>query len=327
MPGYGRSMRAVVLSGLSGPGALTLTNVPAPSADGQVVVNVVAAGVCFPDLLVTYGKYQHRPRPPVILGTEVAGVVASAPVGCGFEVGQRVIAATEVGGYAEQVGVHPNRILPVPDGLSLERAASLVLNYNTSEFALSWRARVQPGETVVVLGAAGGMGMAAVQLATDMGARVIAVVRRMGAADLLRSLGADEVVKRAPGWGDQVREVAPKGVDVIVDPVGGDSFSEAMRVLAPEGRLLLIGFASGVIPPIQANNVLFRNVSVLGVAWGEYVRTHREAFLDVYESLLRRIDAGLEPIVTARYPLERAADALIDLETGRIVGKGIILVH
>ncbi len=304
---------------------MTLTDVAEPSGDGLVVIDVEASGVCFPDLLVTYGKYQLRPQPPFVPGTEVAGVVVSAPEGSGFTPGQHVVAAPGIGGYAEKVAVPPEMVLPIPEDLPFDRAASLIINYQTVEFALTRRARLQPDETVVVLGAAGGVGTASIQLAKAHGARVIAVVRREGADDYLRELGADEVVRLEDGWGERVRELADGGADIVMDPIGGPSFDEAVRVLAPEGRLVVIGFAGGSIPEIKVNRVLFRNISVVGAAWGEFVRTRPEALREVHESLMELVGEGLEPVVTVRYPIERAADALIDLEAGRILGKAVLV--
>lgn len=163
--------------------------------------------VCFPDLLITYGKYQIRPEPPFIPGAEISGVVVSAPEGSGFAPGDRVLAAAYLGGYAERIAVNPAQVLRIPDGLAFDEAASLIINYQTMEFALARRAKIVAGETVVVLGAAGGVGTATIQLAKAHGARVIAVVRREGVDDFLRELGADEVVALAPGWGERIREL------------------------------------------------------------------------------------------------------------------------
>lgn len=233
-----------------------------------MLIDVKASGVCFPDLLITYGKYQIRPEPPFIPGAEISGVVVSAPEGSGFAPGDRVLAAAYLGGYAERIAVNPAQVLRIPDGLAFDEAASLIINYQTMEFALARRAKIVAGETVVVLGAAGGVGTATIQLAKAHGARVIAVVRREGVEDFLRELGADEVVPLAPGWGERIRELTDGvGAQIVVDPVGGDAFDDAVRVLAPEGRLVVIGFAGGGIPEVKVNRVLFRNISIVGAAW------------------------------------------------------------
>ncbi|MDV7085244.1 NADPH:quinone oxidoreductase family protein [Rhodococcus sp. IEGM 248] len=319
-------MRAVVVTELSGPGGMTLQDIPEPAADGLVLIDVKASGVCFPDLLISYGKYQLGPELPFVPGAEVAGVVVSAPAGSGFEPGRRVLAASQVGGYAERVAVPPAQVLPIPSTLDFDEAASLIINYQTMEFALERRARLRAGETVVVLGAAGGVGTSTIQLAKAHGARVIAVVRRDGADDFLRELGADEIVRLDDGWGARVRELTGgRGAQIVVDPVGGGAFDEAVRVLAPEGRLVVIGFAGGAIPEVKVNRVLFRNISIVGAAWGEFIRTEPNALEEVHAALIRHVERGLRPVVTSRYPLERAADALRDLEAGLVLGKAVLV--
>ncbi|QBJ95648.1 NADPH:quinone oxidoreductase family protein [Rhodococcus sp. ABRD24] len=319
-------MRAAVVTDLTGPSAMVLQDVPEPDASGMVLIDVKASGVCFPDLLISYGKYQLRPEPPFVPGTEVAGVVVSAPEGSGFEPGQRVLAVSSLGGYAERVAVHPQLVLPVPEELGFDEAASLIINYQTMEFALGRRARLRQGETVVVLGAAGGVGTSAIQLAKAHGARVIAVVRREGTEDFLRELGADEVLSLTEGWAGRVRELTgDRGADVVVDPVGGDAFDDAVRALAPEGRLLVIGFAGGGIPSVKVNRVLFRNISIVGAAWGEFLRAEPSALAEVHEALVAHVRAGLRPLVKARYRLEEAAVALADLEDGRVLGKAVLV--
>ncbi len=319
-------MRAMVVTELSGPQGLDLEEIPEPDASGKVLIDVKASGVCFPDLLITYGKYQIRPEPPFVPGAEISGVVIEAPEESGFAAGDRVLAATYLGGYAERIAVDASQVLRIPDALDFDEAASLIINYQTMEFALARRARIVSGETVVVLGAAGGVGTATIQLAKAHGARVIAVVRRAGVEEFLRELGADEVVPLAPGWGERVRELTGgMGAQIVVDPVGGDAFDEAVRVLAPEGRLVVIGFAGGGIPEVKVNRVLFRNISIVGAAWGEFTRTDRDAVAQVHSSLVRHVENGLRPLVKARYMLEEAALALTDLETGKVLGKAILV--
>jgi len=319
-------VRAMVVTELSGPEGIVAQEVPEPAAEGLVLIDVKASGVCFPDLLITYGKYQIRPEPPFIPGAEISGVVVSAPEGSGFAPGDRVLAAAYLGGYAERIAVNPAQVLRIPDGLAFDEAASLIINYQTMEFALARRAKIVAGETVVVLGAAGGVGTATIQLAKAHGARVIAVVRREGVEDFLRELGADEVVPLAQGWGERIRELTDGvGAQIVVDPVGGDAFDDAVRVLAPEGRLVVIGFAGGGIPEVKVNRVLFRNISIVGAAWGEFTRTNPEAVAEVHASLVEHVRNGLRPLVKARYPLADAAVALADLESGKVLGKAILL--
>ncbi|MBJ8338854.1 NADPH:quinone oxidoreductase family protein [Antrihabitans sp. YC3-6] len=319
-------MRAIQVTSLTGPAGIEFGEVPEPETTGMVSIQVRAVGVCFPDLLISYGKYQMRPDPPFVPGSEIAGVVTAAPEGSEFAVGQRVLATLPfLGGYAERAAAPEQLVLPLPDELSFAEGASMIINYQTMEFAYLRRAKLVAGETVVVLGAAGGVGTAAIQLAKAHGARVIAVVRRDSADDFLRSLGADEVVRLAPGWDGVVRDLAGKeGVSVVVDPVGGDAFDDAVRVLKPEGRLVVIGFAGGSIPTVKINRVLFRNISIVGAAWGEFLRHDLGAVREVHDSLTRLVAAGLRPVVQATYPLADAAQALLDLEEGRVLGKAVL---
>ncbi|MFE3293660.1 NADPH:quinone oxidoreductase family protein [Rhodococcus sp. NPDC059234] len=319
-------MLAVVVSELTGPAGMVVREVPEPDCAGKVLVDVQAAGVCFPDLLISYGKYQLRPEPPFVPGAEVAGVVVSAPDGSGLAAGDRVLAMSDLGGYAERVAIPVARAMRIPEELDFEQAASLIVNYQTVEFALARRAALVAGETVVVLGAAGGVGTAAIQLAKAHGARVIAVVRRPGAADFLHELGADEVVALDENWSARVGELTGNaGAQVVVDPVGGDAFDGAVRALAPEGRLVVIGFAGGTIPTVRVNRVLFRNISIVGAAWGEFLRSNPDAMAQTHEALTDLVTAGLRPLVKARYPLADAARALEDLESGRVLGKAVLI--
>ncbi|TQF68712.1 NADPH:quinone oxidoreductase family protein [Rhodococcus spelaei] len=319
-------MQAVVVSELTGPAGMVVREIPEPDCDGKVLVDVKAAGVCFPDLLISYGKYQLRPEPPFVPGAEIAGVVISAPEGSGLEPGDRVLAMSDLGGYAERVAIPASRVMRIPEQLDFEQAASLIINYQTMEFALARRAGLVAGETVVVLGAAGGVGTAAIQLAKAHGARVIAVVRRSGAADFLRELGADEVVALDENWSARIGELTGNvGAQIVVDPVGGDAFDDAVRVLAPEGRLVVIGFAGGAIPSVKVNRVLFRNISIVGAAWGEFLRSNPEAMTQTHEALTELVAEGLRPLVKARYPLADAARALTDLESGLVLGKAVLV--
>jgi NADPH2:quinone reductase len=270
-------MKALVAQELSGPAGLVYTEAQDPSEvagrAAAVIVDVGAAGVCFPDLLLIRGEYQLKLDPPFVPGTEVAGVVRSAPAGSGFAAGQRVSALSMLGGWAERVAVLPEAVVPTPDDVDDGAAVCLLGNYYTMYFALERRGALRPGETVLVLGSAGGVGTAAVQIAKAMGARVIAMVHRSGATDFVESLGADVVLPLTNGWAQAVRDhTGGRGVDVVVDPVGGDAFDDAIRVLATEGRLLVLGFASGGgIPMVKVNRLLLRNVSVVGVGLGEFI--------------------------------------------------------
>ena len=254
---------------------MAYTDVEDPADGGGenvVVVDVGAAGVNFPDLLLLRGEYQLRLEPPFVPGMEVAGVVRSAPYESTFKPGQRVSAFTMMGGYAERVVVTPESVLPTPDDIDDAQAVALLGNYYTMYFALARRGALRHGETVLVLGSGGGIGTASVQIAKALGARVIAMVHRPEAMQFVESLGADVALPLTDGWLQAVKDhTGGRGVDLVVDPIGGEAFDDAIRALATEGRLLVIGFAAGGIPTVKVNRLLLRNVSVVGVGYGEFV--------------------------------------------------------
>jgi NADPH:quinone reductase len=320
-------MKACVVQELSGPDGMVYTDIDDVSGDGNnVVIDVRAAGVCFPDLLLTKGEYQLKLPPPFVPGMEAAGVVRSAPAGSGFRVGERVSAFGILGSYAEQVAVPVPNVMRSPAELDDAEAVSLLVNYNTMYFALARRAAMRPGDTVLVLGAAGGVGTAAIQVAQAMGAKkVLAVVHREAAADYVASLGADLVVPLSDGWADRVREYTHgRGVDIVVDPIGGPAFDDAIRVLAIDGKLLVIGFAAGSIPTVKVNRLLLRNVSVIGVAWGEYLnRVPGSAALFSW-GLSQLVFLGLKPPPPQRYPLSEGQAALQCLADGGVLGKLVL---
>ncbi len=318
-------MKALVAQELSGPAGLVYTDIPDPAGDGHVVIDVRAAGVCFPDLLLLRGEYQMRLDPPFTPGMEVAGVVRSAPEGSEFAVGQRVSAFTMLGGFAEAVAVNPGHVVPTPADVDDASAAALLGNYYTMYFALQRRAALRPGETVLVLGSGGGVGTAAVQIAKAMGATVIAMVHRPSAVDFVTSLGADVVLPPSDGWLDAVKQhTGGRGVDVVVDPIGGAAFDDAVRALATEGRLLVIGFAAGGIPTVKVNRLLLRNVSVVGVGWGEFVNRTPGAQAEVGAGLAALVAAGLRPPAPVRFPLSAGAEALQSLADGGVAGKLVL---
>lgn len=319
-------MKALVAQALTGTSGLAYVDVDEPTPGDAVIIDVDAAGVCFPDLLLLRGEYQLRLEPPFTPGMEVAGTVRSAPEGSGFTPGQRVSAMTMLGGYAEQVAALPANVIPTADGLDDGQAASLLGNYYTMQFALARRGGLVAGETVLVLGSAGGIGAASIQLAKAMGARVIAMVHRSGAEEFVSSLGADVVLPLTDGWREAVMEATGgQGVDLVVDPIGGDAFDDAIRVMAPEGRLLVIGFAAGGgIPTVKVNRLLLRNVSVVGVGWGEFVRRHPAAQAQVGAELAKLVDAGLRPPAPVRFPLSEGAAALDALASGQVRGKLVL---
>jgi NADPH2:quinone reductase len=320
-------MRAVVLERLEGPDGLVMTDRPPPEAGAGVVVAVHAAGVSFPDLLLSQGLYQLRPDLPFAAGLEGAGTVLAAPAAAGLRPGQRVV-FSGWGAWAEQVVVPPDQVFSLPDRLSMAQGAGLLMNYHTAHFGLVRRGRLGAGETLLVHGAAGGVGSAAVQVGKASGARVIAVVSDRGKADTATEAGADHAVLAGEDWPGQVRDLAPEGVDVIFDPVAGDRFDDSVRALAPEGRLVVIGFAGGSIPRLAMNRVLFRNIDIVGAAWGAFLDLHPELKAATHAELLHMVEAGsVAPIVGLELPLERAVDALQAIAGRRAVGKVVLTVR
>jgi NADPH2:quinone reductase len=299
-----------------------------PPGPNQVRVKVHAAGVNFPDLLIVQGKYQVKPKPPFTPGAECVGTVVE--VGDAVKqvrVGQRVIALPAWGAFAEELTVDEARVLPVPDAISDEVAAGLVLTYGTSHHALVQRAAMAPGETLLVLGASGGVGLAAVEIGARLGARVIAAASTPEKLAVCREHGAHEVVC----YGETPLREAVKaltggnGADVIYDPVGGDLFDASMRCIAWKGRLLVVGFASGRIPQLPANLALIKGCSIVGVFWGAFVEREPAVFAENMRQLYAWIVAGeLRPYVSETYPLARALDALKRVERREAVGKIIL---
>lgn len=319
-------MKALVAQELTGPAGLAYTDVEDPVAGPDaVLVDVRAAGVCFPDLLLISGQYQLKVPTPFIPGTEVAGVVREAPAGSGFAPGDRVYGSVLLGGYAEQAVIPLAATLRTPPELDDAQAVSLPVNYHTMYFALHRRAALQPGETVLVLGSGGGVGTAAIQVAAAMGARVVAMVHRDTARPYVESLGADVVLPMSDGWSAAVREATGgHGADVVVDPVGGNAFDEAVRTLAPEGRLLVLGFAGGGIPSVKVNRLLLRNAGVLGVGWREFLMTHPEAGDTCARGVAELVAAGLRPPQPHVFPLAEGRAALEMLSTGKVFGKAAL---
>lgn len=321
-------MRALVLQSLDGPDSLSLVEVPAPGAPDRVVIEVHAAGVSYADALVLRGKYQLRIAPPFVPGTEVAGVVRWAPPGSGFHPGDRVAAFVRWGAWAELAAAEPFYTFPIPEGLPFDEAAALPLNYRTSYFALLWRGGLRAGESVLVHGASGGVGSAAVQIAAASGARVLATAGGEEKQALARNAGAELVLDPGSAWLGAVRDATGgQGVDVVFDPVGGALFDDSVRSLAPGGRLLVVGFAGGAIPTVAVNRLLLRNASVAGVAFPEYAAHDPTMPGGVAEGVLALLAQGrLRPVIGGRYPLERAADAVRALEARKALGKLVLLL-
>lgn len=313
---------------MTGPSGLAYTDIDdaADPSGNAVVIDVGAAGICFPDLLLIRGEYQLKLPPGFTPGMEVAGTVRSAPEGSGFVAGQRVSAFTMMGGYAQRALALPDSVIPTPDGLDDAAAVCLLGNYYTMYFALARRGGLRAGETVLVLGSAGGIGVAAIQIAKAMGAKVIAMVHRVDATDFVAAVGADVVLPLTDGWRDAALAATDgRGADLVVDPVGGDAFDDAIRVLAPEGRLLVLGFAAGQgIPSVKVNRLLLRNISVVGVGYGEFIRQVPGSAAEVGAGLTKLVEAGLRPPEPMRFPLSDGAAALQALADGKIHGKAVL---
>ncbi|WP_409329217.1 NADPH:quinone oxidoreductase family protein [Trujillonella humicola] len=323
-------MRAVQIQTLEGPEALRVVEVDEPATGGdRVVVDVHAAGVTFPEVLQSRGEYQIKPALPFVPGSEVAGVVRYAPEGAAVRAGDRVAAFPGTGGFAEVVAADPRMVFPLPENLSFAQGAALPMNYLTVHFGLTRRGGLRAGDSVLVHGAAGGVGTAAVQLAAALGARVIAVTSSEEKAATARAAGASDVVL-ADGFREQVSELTGgKGVDIVVDPVGGDRFTDSLRGLAVEGRLLVIGFTGGEIPTVKVNRLLLNNISVVGVGWGAFwTRAGVEYLQEQWADLLPLMEAGrLDPVLGTAYPLEEAAQALLELDRRRARGKVLLAVR
>ena len=324
-------MRAVRVTALGGPQALELVDVEEPATSpGAVVVDVHAAGVAFPDALLTRGLYQYRPDPPFTLGAELAGVVRSAPEGAHVRAGDRVAGLTMIGGaMAETAVLDAERVFPLPENVSFESGAGLLFNDLTVYFALTSRGRLAEGETVLVHGAAGGIGTSTLRLAPALGAgRVIAVVSTEDKAEIALAAGATDVVL-AEGFKDAVAELTGgRGVDIVMDPVGGDRFTDSLRSLAPAGRLLVVGFTGGEIPTVKVNRLLLNNIDVVGVGWGAWTMSHPGALREQWEGLAGLLTSGrLAPPQPEIYPLEEAAAAVASLENRTARGKVVLRVR
>lgn len=322
-------MRAARVTRLDGPDAIEVGEVDEPTGDG-IVVEVHAAGAAFPDALLTRGLYQYRPDPPFVLGAEIAGVVRSAPDGCHVGPGDRVVGLTMLtGGMAEVAVLSPDRAFKLPDNVSFEAGAGLLFNDLTVYFALTVRGRLHQGETVLVHGAAGGIGTSTLRLAPALGAsRTIAVVSTEEKAQIATAAGATDVVL-ADGFKDAVKELTSgRGVDMVVDPVGGDRFTDSLRSLVPGGRLLVVGFTGGEIPTVKVNRLLLNNIDVVGVGWGAWTATHPGALDEQWAGLERLLASGqLAAPQPEVYPLDQAAAAVASMENRTAKGKVVLRVR
>lgn len=305
-------MKAIQIIDLTGPdNALQLVELPEPepthwlTPGAGVVIDVHAAGVSFPEVLQTRGEYQLKPPLPFVPGSEVAGVVRSAPAGAAVKAGDRVAAFCGLGGFAE-TAVAPEFFT----------------------FALAMRGRVKAGETVLVHGAAGGVGTAALQVARGLGARTIAVVSSDAKQAVAERAGADAVIRADGAWKDEAKEISQGGVDVVIDPVGGDRFTDSLRALRENGRLVVVGFTGGSIPEVKVNRLLLGNTEVVGAGWGAYAMGKPEVNREIGAAVSRMVDEGVvRPIVGERFPLERAGEALKAIDARRATGKVVLDVR
>jgi NADPH2:quinone reductase len=329
-------VRAVQIVELTGPdSALRVVDVPEPGPShtmtpgSGVLVDVHAAGVSFPELLQTRGEYQFKPELPFIPGSEVGGIVRSASEDAAVSPGDRVAAFCFLGAWAE-VAVAPSYFaFGLPDSLDFAQGAALVLNYHTAYFSLVTRGRLREGETVLIHGAAGGVGTACIQVARGLGARTIAVVSTDEKAAIAREAGADEVVRSDGAWKDEAKQLTDgRGVDVVLDPVGGDRFTDSLRSLAEGGRVVVVGFTGGSIPEVRVNRLLLNNTEVIGAGWGAYVMSKPDVTRALGAELAKLIDAGVvKPVVGQRFGLEQAAEALGVLDRREALGKVVLDVR
>ncbi len=321
-------MKAIMCREFGDLSVLKLEDVPDPVAGpGQALVRIRACGINFADSIMAAGKYQNQPALPFTPGSEIAGDIVALGEGVtAFSIGDRVMGLTS-GGYAELAAVDVTRLSPLPINLSYEQAASFAVTYGTSHVSLAHRARLQPGETLLVHGAAGGVGLTAVELGKIMGARVIATAGGPDKLEIARAAGADETIDYLA---EDIRErvkalTGGKGADVIYDPVGGDVFDASLRCVAFEGRILVIGFAGGRVPQIPANHVMVKNVDIIGVNRPAYDALAPEVSRRSQEELLGWLAEGrIRPLVSRTFPLERAVEGLESVVTRKSTGKVVI---
>jgi NADPH2:quinone reductase len=311
------------------PDTLVVEDVPSPDlSEGQVLISVKACGVNFPDTLIIQGKYQFKPDLPFSPGGEVSGVIKAVGDGVtNVSVGDRVIAFSTWGGFAEELAVDANRLIKMSDKMEFEKASAFILTYGTSYHALKDRANIQPGETLLVLGASGGVGLAAIQLGKAMGARVIAAASTKEKLDVCAANGADELINySSEDLRARVKEITQgAGVDVIYDPVGGPLSEKALRDMSWGGRFLVVGFAVGEIPKVPLNLALLKGCSIVGVFWGDFTR--REPALNDAnnQELMRLFEAGeISPHIHKVYPLAKASEALNELLDKKVSGKVVL---
>jgi NADPH2:quinone reductase len=328
-------VRAIQITNLEGPDkALELAELPEPEPSHMmtpgkgVIVDVESAGVSFPEVLQTRGEYQLKPPLPFVPGSEVAGIVRSAPQDAAVKAGERVAAFCGLGAFAQTAVAPAFFTFALPDALDFAQGAGLILNYHTAYFALVLRGRLRRGETVLVHGAAGGVGTAALQVAKGLGASTIAVVSSDAKERVAKTAGADHVVRSDGPWKDAARELSGGGVDIVLDPVGGDRFTDSLRALRENGRLVVVGFTGGSIPEVKVNRLLLANTEVVGAGWGAYAMAKPALCREIGEELGKLIDAGfVRPIVGERFALADAGRALQTIDERRATGKIVLGVR
>jgi NADPH2:quinone reductase len=320
------TMRALLCERLGTIEDLAVREIEAPRAGaGEVVIDVRAASVNFPDTLIVSGLYQIKPPLPFAPGGELAGVVSEVGPGVTeLAVGDRVMAFTGVGAFVEKIAVSPQQCAKIPEGLSFEAASCLFLTYATTHHALFDRGRLSAGETVLVLGAAGGVGVAGVQLAKSRGCKVVAAASTEAKRAFCLAQGADVAID--PGADPREIFKSLGRLDVVLDPVGGDQTEAALRALAPRGRLLVVGFASGSIPKLPLNLALLKEVDIVGVQWGVFARREHEAEREIERDLVRlALEGRVRPLIHASFPLERGVEALRAIASREVMGKVVIV--
>lgn len=327
-------MRAIVVRQLTGPLDVEVVDVPEPEgahprAEGQrLLIDVAAVGLSFIDPLQTRGLYQNGIPAPYVAGSEISGTVLEAPEGSRFAPGDRVGGIIWQGGMAERALALPDYTVKLPDSMSFIDGAALYMNYGTAWYGYD-RARVEPGEYVLVHGAAGGVGTAALDLAASFGAQAVAVVSSDAKEEMARQAGAEIVIRSGEGWLERVREATEgRGVHVVLDPVGGDTFTDSLRSLRQGGRLVVIGFAGGSIPTVKVNRLLHGNLTVTGITMDNMEQEYPGTLQRVAEGVESlAIDGKIRPLVGATYPLERAGEAMASLENRTAVGKVVVTVR
>lgn len=310
------------------PDQMSFEDIPTPEPGaGEIRIKNHAAALNFFDILMVQGKYQTKPPRPFTPGSELAGVVDAVGEGVtGFHVGDRVQAMATSGSYAELSIAPAAKTFRIPDAMSFEEAAAMIVIYQTSYFALTHRTQIKAGEWLLVHAAAGGVGVSATQIGKALGARVIATAGSEDKLEFCLSQGAEHALNyRDAGWVDQVKKITGRGADIIYDPVGGEIFDLSTKCIAPEGRLLVIGFAGGTIPSIAANRILLKNMAVTGVYWGGYLEHHPEYMAEAEAALFKMYEAGqIKPIVSEKFKLADAVAALTALATRKTVAKVVL---